>query len=386
MPYLIPDLSRSRCEIVIHHLDDEPCGIRMATSPASDMVVFAAPWARVDELRRNLGTVTVAAYLLAGGGGPDGPIRKLYIGETGTLRHRLSQHAANPAKAYVSTAYVIASRAQDFNKADVQALQFVIDAEAEQAERVIIDRGVKPMRPELSDERWAAVNRSFADVRRLLVNLGCHVLEPIVSIPLSLKDRTVSMREKTAGADATCQIEASAAADEPGWSPSDDGFHSDHATVDRSDRRRPIDINQFHHGRSLLPQGRATAEARALDAAHASRFLYRLNHGGVVAEGYQDAQQFVVIPGSTMRREHAQSFADQKDNITRRSDIFSMGITRPLPDQPGLVALTREHRFRTRAIAAKVLVGVNIKADTWVPIPLPASLNAVQSRSAAPPG
>jgi hypothetical protein len=153
---------------------------------------------------------------------------------------------------------------------------------------------------------------------------------------------------------------------------------TDHHRVDPS-LSRPKHKHRSHrfssrdtsgHGASKLAHGYPSHEDRHRDARDAEGLIFRLSYAGILAHGYQHDLEFVVIPGSTLRRNEVGSFND-KGNLRRRRELIDVGAAVDIPGQPEFLKLRVERRFPSRAIAAKILSGVNLNADYWKAIPPP---------------
>ena len=62
------------------------------------------------------------------------------------------------------------------------------------------------------------------------------------------------------------------------------------------------------------------------------------------------------------------SFASDAPNLQRREDIISAQAVTGIKGQGDRWTLACERRFPSRSIAAKVLMGVNLRADAWHPV------------------
>lgn len=195
MTFFLTNPSAVHASCLVEHVDEEPLGVRMATSPGSSAVIFAAPWSRRDALVIGAGNLQIAAYILAGAIELEGTTWVVYNGETINLAQRVACHARDPSKSFVSTIFVLTSRDPLFGKGHVAGLQYLVDARISSMGRAHILRGVRPSRPDLDAATWRGLERLLEDARRGLVALGCRLLEPIRPAPTEA--RTGS--ERTAG-------------------------------------------------------------------------------------------------------------------------------------------------------------------------------------------
>lgn len=348
MTYLIPNGSATVFQTRIHHFSDRPKGPRLVECPSSRMVVVCAPWCEIRDVLANLGSMKLAAYLLAGACWPEGVIGRCYVGETSDLVTRLKNHAGDPNKRFVSEAFVIGSRYEGFDKIDVQLLQYHLNAWIEKLDRAYIVRGARPVLPKVDTSRQIRSERDLDDVRRLLPSIGCNFQEA-----------------------------------------RDDGFARENAQRHRSppngvDRSIAADLGVETASTAWWGEDQRTDCAPVANAKDACRkepnvarasprpSLFVLNHAGLSASGYQDGAEFVVLPGSQMRRSEQNSFRDGfkegASNRQRRRDIEQSQVIAKVDGYGDRWRLTKERRFPSRGIAASVLMGVNLAKDSWVEI------------------
>jgi hypothetical protein len=307
------------------------------------MVVASAPWAQIRALIANLGAIKVAAYVLAGVDYPEGIITRCYIGETGDVLGRFKKHAADPEKAFVTEAFVIGSLDQSYDKTDVQLLQHRLNDQIERVDRTYIVRGVRPFLPSCDASRIRQSERDFEDIRRLLPSIGCNILEPRGGVG----SHTVGGNEGSINGHLEVQAES-------------DGFGE--PVKGKPDRRAEGDALAR---RRDAEAPRHDANPRGLGQRPS---LFVLTHAGFIAYGYQHGNEFVVLPGSQMRREQMRSFEDDIANQQRRKDIIDAQVVAKVKGHDDRWQLTRERRFPSRSIAAKVMMGVNLRNDAWVAV------------------
>ncbi len=334
MAYLVTNSAETVFQTRTHYFSPRPSGPRLAESPVGRMVVASAPWAECSELIANLGAIKVAAYVLVGVDYPEGVITRCYVGETCDVVSRLRRHVSDPEKAFVREAYVIGSLDPAYDKLDVQLLQYRLNEEIERVDRAYIVRGVRPSLPTADAHRTRQAERDFEDVRRLLPSLGCNVLEARIASKV----------------------------------------HANAADAESQNPQRSF-AREGRGDREAEPRDRIAkfqAPQRAREAArprHDQRPpLFALTHAGFVAYGYQHGGEFVVLPGSQMRREQMRSFEDDIANQQRRRDIIDAQVVARVKGHDDRWQLTRERRFPSRSIAAKVLMGVNLRTDAWAPV------------------
>jgi hypothetical protein len=348
MAYLIPNESATVFLTRVHHFSTRPTGPRLVESPPSRMVVVCAPWSEIHDLLANLGSMRLAAYLLAGAGWPEGIITRCYVGETGDVMARLKRHASDPNKNFVSEVFVIASRDGRFDKTDVQLLQYQLNAWIEKLDRAHIVRGVRPTLPYVDPSRQRQSMQDFAHVRRLLPSLGCNLLEA--------RDGIFTRKDVQQNEFASNGLDGSTADD-----------HNGEPEFVTASGQGPQDAC----APTISPNCDRPEEPSAAPAARRSS-LFVLQHSTFIATGYQDGPDFVVLPGSEMRRTEMESFkngfADGASNRQRRKDIEQSQSIAEVKGYSDRWRLIEERRFKSRGIAASVLMGVNLAKDSWIEI------------------
>jgi hypothetical protein len=335
---------RPTFETRVVHFSARPSGPRLVESPNSRMVVAVAPWAEIRELLSKLGTMKVAAYLLAGAAFPEGIVARLYIGETTDLPDRMRRHASDPQKRFVSEAYIIGSYDRAYGKWEVQCLQYHLDRRVEEVDRALIVRGAKPALPKDDTFNSGRTERDFEDVRRLLPSAGCHLLESRNSEVAREPVDPIEFR-------ASGSISRDGGSDRPAY-----------LAGRGADQSKARAYHPPTGERRIQLQG-PVGEQRGISPS-----LFVLNHAGFVAYGYQHDAEFVVLPGSQVRRSPMKSFEDDSANMQRRNDIISANVLVKIKGFGDRWRLTRERRFPSRSIAAKCLMGVNLKNDAWLPV------------------
>jgi hypothetical protein len=347
MAYLIPNESATVFQTRVHHFSDRPMGPRLVESPPSRMIVVCAPWSEIHDLLANLGSMRLAAYLLAGAGWPEGIIARCYIGETADVMTRLKRHAADPNKRFVSEVFVIASRDGRFDKTDVQLLQYQLNAWVEKLDRAYIVRGAKPALPKVDPSRQKQSVQDFAEVRRLLPSLGCNLLEA--------RDGAFTRVDAQQNGFAFDGLDGSIA--------DDHSVETDFGASSRGPHDACAPTISANCGCPEVPSA-------AIAARRSSLFV--LKHATFIATGYQDGADFVVLPGSEMRRTEMDSFKrgfkDGASNLQRRKDIEQSQSIAEVKGFSDRWRLIEERRFKSRGIAASVLMGVNLAKDSWIEI------------------
>ena len=329
LTFFLTNPSAVHASCLVEHGDGEPLGVRMATSPGSSAVVFAAPWSRRDALAAGAGNCRIAAYILAGSIEFEGTSWAVYAGETINLAQRLGCHARDPSKSFVSTIFVLTSRDPLFGKGHVEGLQWLIDARISSMGRAHIIRGVRPSRPDLDASTWCGLERLIEDARRGLVALGCRLLEPI------RPDLTEARVEtgRTAGSEARNAVTA-------------------------PDREAP-GSSAFADRMAGLREGATLAgptEPRHLYLVHRDLWAHATAVDGNVA----------IRAGSEIRRG---SYATMPPGIRLdRERLFASNILVEIPGTDRL-RLIRDVNVPSLSSAAKFVTGCHVHAASWMPKP-----------------
>lgn len=342
-------MNSSTFETRVCHFTEAPLGPRLVESPNSRMVVAFAPWAEWQTLAHNVRGLQCAAYILAGASYPGGVVERVYIGETGNWKRRLPEQASDANKAFVTHVFVIGSFDPTFGKSDALALQYKLNERVEQLDRASIIRGAMPPIQHADRMRTLTNQADFADVQRLLPTVGCTILEPRSSNPNASRNRldrsdTVPHRDRDAR-----------------WG----GVDTNGERANWKGRRR----DDF----DCMPPNTANAAyalggRRQQHERHQAPVIFVLEHAGLTAYGYQHGAEFVVLPGSHMRREVMPSFEADQQNMQRRNDIIEARAVADVRGFDDRWRLRFERPLPSAPIAAKVLMGVNLKADAWRPV------------------
>jgi predicted GIY-YIG superfamily endonuclease len=282
--------------------------------------------------------------VLAGASYPEGVVARIYIGETGNWKRRLGEHAGDAQKAFTTHVFVMGSFDPAFDKVDALMLQYKLNDLAEQLDRASIIRGVKPQLQRADRMRTLASQADFADVQRLLPTAGCTILEPRVGgqiVNRNAVDRTATFYRRDARRGGVRE-----SAEPTGWN---------HREDENVERMPPMAAH-------------LTGGPRENRERYQSPAIYVLEHAGLTAYGYQHAAEFVVLPGSHMRREVMPSFAADQQNMQRRNDLIEARAVADVRGFDDRWRLRFERRLPSAPIAAKVLMGVDLKADAWRPI------------------
>ncbi|UPJ60298.1 hypothetical protein [Bradyrhizobium sp. 192] len=275
-------------------------GVREIRDDVGRLIVAALPFAMVRDLplaRANM----PATYILA-------DHASVYIGESGGVGRRLSDHAADPGKAFAREAYLIYGYRRDwFDKTAAIYLQARLTELAEQAGLVEVVRGTNPQVLELPDDERAALETFVQHSVRLLFDAGCRAFHSCFA----------SQRRSASEAETAIEPEEAG----------------------------PIHID--------VPT----------DTPHESEL--ELSYTGLWARGYLAESGFVVMPGSEVR-----SIVNPSVNPiihTRRAELAAADALVAIPGVQDRLRLCVPVWFPSAAIAAKVITGAHVNSSKWIP-------------------
>src|SRR3546814_9274821 len=118
----------------------------------------------------------VGVYFLFGEDEQDGA-PKAYIGQTGTLRQRLSQHGQQ--KEFWNRALVAVSLTSSLTNTHASYLEWLSSAQAQEAGRYSLDNGNAGGRPHTPPPLEAECDELHETIRILLATLGYPVFQPL---------------------------------------------------------------------------------------------------------------------------------------------------------------------------------------------------------------
>lgn len=288
---------------VIHRPFGGVRGYRRISDRATRLVVHAFPMSDLPTVGAAGLLSTCGAYVLTDG-------ETAYLGESRRPSRRLSEHAADPGKAFARECFVVCG----CDKLLAVDLQFRLTRLALEAGMVKVWKGTNPPEPDVTDAERATHDRIAADALRLLHDVGCQIFHPA--------------REAGTAAQAGMPPPAEVPTDEP---------------------TDPLDCEPMAIGVSTVPLGSQEFELR---------------YGGLFARGYWAAGRFVVSAGSEVRL----AINDSAPALTRsrRDELFAAGVLAPVPGVGDRRRLIVAISFPSTSIAAKVLAGAH-SAGKWVP-------------------
>jgi hypothetical protein len=287
-------------------------GIREVFDEASRIAVTAFPMTMVKNIVIAKASVA-ACYLLA-------DHERVYIGETGNVGRRLSEHATDPSKSFAREAYVISGGGNAaFDKTAALYLQHRLTCAAEAAGLVQVQRGSSATLLDLPAWRCAPLDRIVQDGKRVLYDAGCRAF-----------DSSCASQHPTHKA-----------------LPNSLGM----TEADAEERPEADDSGQMEIGVAATPH----------DAME-----FQFSYGDVWGRGYAANDGFVVMAGSEVR-----TLINASVNPilhTRRAALDEAAV---LADIPGILDRKRllvSVWFPSMAIAAKVLAGAHVASTKWAAV------------------
>ncbi|WP_036134854.1 GIY-YIG nuclease family protein [Luteimonas mephitis] len=154
----------------------DPQGIRTAEITTRIVRMIEVPRSLLSDFFRMPEAEQVGVYFLFGedeqAGAP-----KAYIGQTGTLRQRLSQHGQQ--KEFWNRALVAVSLTNSLTNTHASYLEWLSIAQAQKAGRYLLDNGNAGGRPHTPPPLEAECDELHETIRVLLATLGYPVFQPL---------------------------------------------------------------------------------------------------------------------------------------------------------------------------------------------------------------
>src|SRR4029077_6030669 len=230
-----------------------------------------------------------------------------YIGETGNIGRRLSDHYREQSKSFAREAYVISGyEGAWFDTTAALYLQFRLTKIAEQAGLVDIMKGANPRALELPSHRRASLDIFVEHGERLLFDAGCRVLRS--------------------------------------------NFASQRRTVTEPDNIGPEETGPMQIGVIATPPLGSELE---------------LAYGDLWARGFPTSEGFVVVAGSEVRSAVNPSAPQIVE--TQRDELIAAQALIAIPGLQDRQRLCVAVRFPSAAIAAKVVTGAHVDSSKWQP-------------------
>lgn len=154
----------------------DPQGIRVAEITTRIVRAIEVPRALLADFLRMSEAEQVGIYFLFGEDEEQG-VAKAYIGQTGQLKQRLSQH--QQGKGFWNRAVVAVSLTNSLTNTHAGYLEWLSIQQAQQADRYLLDNGNAGGRPHTPAPLEADCTEIHATVRILLATLGYPLFEPL---------------------------------------------------------------------------------------------------------------------------------------------------------------------------------------------------------------
>jgi hypothetical protein len=274
-------------------------GLREVHDDVGRLSVSAFPFAMIKDMSMVRANVA-ACYILA-------DHASAYIGETGNVGRRLSDHFRDSTKAFAKEVYVVSG--YDGAWLDATAalyLQHRFTKIAEEAGLVEIRKGVNPQVLELPSHRRVSLDIFVEHGERLLFDAGCRVLRS--------------------------------------------NFASQRRPVIEAEPVGPDDTGPMQIGVVATPPSGGELE---------------LTYSDLWARGYPTHDGFVVMAGSEVRSTVNPSAPPIVE--TRRDELIDAEALMPIPGVLDRQRLCVDVLFPSAAIAAKVVTGAHVDSSKWQP-------------------
>lgn len=154
----------------------DPQGIRIAEITTRIVRMIEVSRSLLSDFFRMPEAEQVGVYFLFGEDEQDGS-PKAYIGQTGTLRQRLSQHGQQ--KEFWNRALVAVSLTNSLTNTHASYLEWLSIAQAQKAGRYLLDNGNAGGRPHTPPPLEAECDELHETIRILLATLGYPVFQPL---------------------------------------------------------------------------------------------------------------------------------------------------------------------------------------------------------------
>lgn len=154
----------------------DPQGIRVAEITTRIVRMIDVPRSLLSEFMRMPEAEQVGLYFLFGEDEESG-VPKAYIGQTGELKARLSQH--NQRKDFWNRALVAVSRTDSLTNTHANYMEWLSIAQAQKAGRYLLDNGNAGGRPHTPPPLEAECDELHATMRILLATLGHPLFQPL---------------------------------------------------------------------------------------------------------------------------------------------------------------------------------------------------------------
>lgn len=279
-------------------------GLRECIDATAHLSVLAFPVEQFDQVVGVRSLAFPACYMLTSSS-------TAYVGESGNVGVRLAQHVADQAKGFATEIFIIGSPGgRHFDKSAAIFLQHDLSKAVELGSLVSLTKGRNPQIIELDGWRRSTLEQLGQIARRLLFDAGCRAIH-------SNNPRVLSLSPDTLGVPAIF----------------------------------PLDPDES----KLMKIGIPTAP-------HGCEEL-QLNYANLWARGHAAGEDFVVHAGSEVRVVINQSV--NPIFFKRRKELVEAGALESIRGVDDRQRLTVSVAFASAAIAAKVVTGAHVNANTW---------------------
>lgn len=163
----------------------DPQGIRVAEITTRIVQVIEVPRSLLQDFLKMPESEQVAVYFLFGES-DDGTEQKVYVGQTGSLRARLTTH--NKEKEFWQRALVLVSRTQSLTQTHALFLEWHCLQASRKADRYADENGNAGSKPHTPAPMEADCLEVFETGRTLLATLGYPVFDPVATASESKAD------------------------------------------------------------------------------------------------------------------------------------------------------------------------------------------------------
>lgn len=175
----------------------DPRGVRVAEITTRIVRVIEVPRSLIGDFLGMPEAQQVGLYMLIGGG-ENGDAPQVYIGQSGNLATRLSQH--NQSKDFWNRALAVVSLTNSLTQTHALYLEWVCLKAAQAAGRYTLENGNTGAKPYTPAPLEADCQEIYETARTLVATLGHPVFEPVAA-PAGVKDTAEVFYCRGSGAD-----------------------------------------------------------------------------------------------------------------------------------------------------------------------------------------
>ena len=184
--------------IQIYLPNGDPRGLRVAEITTRIVRVIEVPRSLIGDFLKMPEAQQVGVYILVGGGeNTDAP--QAYIGQSGSLAVRISQH--NQSKDFWNRALAVVSLTNSLTQTHALYLEWVCLKAAQEAGRYTLENGNAGAKPYTPAPLEADCQEIYETARTLVATLGYPVFEAVAAASTSDKDAAEVFHCRGSGAD-----------------------------------------------------------------------------------------------------------------------------------------------------------------------------------------